>query len=83
MSDPQAQLFELPSIERGGGAFSLTQNKNIALPHEQTAELLKAPNTGVGKAVSLVGGTAEIQGFSYRDGRITWTIAALDVELEL
>lgn len=79
----QVRLFELPNIEKGGGALTLTQTKNIPLPHEQTATILKSPATGVGSVVGINGGTATIVGFSVRDGRITWTAQVDDLEVEL
>ena len=76
-------LFQLPPIEKGGGAVTLSQVKAVPLPHPQTAELLKSPDTGIGRIGGFAGGTFEVVALGWRDGRITWTIRVDDLQLDL
>lgn len=79
----QTTLFHMPRINEG--AVTLTSIRNIPIPHHVTAGLTKSEDMpmGIGRKVVIVSGRGEITGFSYKDGRLVWTVSCEDVEVAL
>ena len=79
----QEQLFTFRMAKPSEGAVSLAHTREVPLPHEQTADLLKRDGLGIGSIVSFVGGTGEITSYKVKAGRVTWTVEVADLELDL
>jgi len=79
----QGELFAFKMRKPDEGAVSLAHTREVPLPHEQTADLLKRDGLGIGSVVSFVGGTGEITSYRVKDGKVTWTCEVADLEIEL
>lgn len=86
----QQEMFHMEMVKPTTGAMTLAHAKDVPLPHEQTAELLKRPNCGLpmsagklGDEVSIVGGSGYLQYMRVKDGKITWTIEVADLQIDL
>jgi hypothetical protein len=79
----QQELFTYKMRKPEGGAISLAHTREVPLPHEQTADLLKRDGLGEGSVVSFVGGTGIISGYRVKDGKVSWTVEVADLEVEL
>jgi len=79
----QGELFEFKMKRPESGAISLAHTREVPLPHEQTADLLKRDGLGIGSIGSFVGGTFEITGYRVKDGKVCWTCEVADLQVEL
>jgi hypothetical protein len=77
--DPKIDAM-FPGLEEGN--ILVAGVRKLALPHQQTAELVKSFGSGVGRRGQLhVDG--EFAKYSFEKGRIVWTFRVDDSELVL
>ena len=71
---------QFPGLEEG--SLLVTNVRNLALPHFTTAELVKSPGAGTGRAGELRA-KGELTKYTFSGGRIVWTFRVDDAEFEI